>query len=471
MIAARIARIAAAGVVLAVSHSALAVTLAPHPEVRGVDITTADVRADGGAWRSVPWDRLDLTRRDPGRYELRLHVDGGKDGATVQVPPCAGRGSVESDGVDVPKSLGPLLVGIRPGEHEVRITVRSTAYERRIACGERPRVGAIVTTREGWGLLEFASPYGARGGGQAVVYVPRGHDLSKPGTLLVGLHPWNGTMWTYASYAQLTREAQARDVLVLLPAGLGNSLYTADAEDEALRAIDALGSVLAVDPRAVSIWGASMGGAGATTVSFHHPDRFATVTSFFGDSKYDLTTYVRALLPDDPAAHRVNALDIVDNAAHLPVWLVHGEDDVVSPIRQSAMLADAMRARGYTVRFDRVAGSGHEGALVARFLVDVVDRAATARVPLPRMVTRVSYTSVRPWDSGAYGVRLVRSRQEGDARVDVELREDGVHVTRAEGIRAVVLDPGALGTPPDQPPPIVVPPGSGLAARWERRTP
>jgi pimeloyl-ACP methyl ester carboxylesterase len=468
MIAARIAGISAACAILTAARGALAVTLAPHPEVRGVDLTTVDVRPDGGAWQSVAWDGLDTTPRDPGGYELRLQVDGGKDGATLQVPPCAGRGVVQTDGVATPASVGPLLLGIGPGAHEVLVAVKVSPYERRIACGERPRVGSVAATREGLGLLELASPYGARGGGQAVVFVPRGHDSTKPGVLLVGLHPWNGTMWTYASYSQLLHEAQARDVVVLLPSGLGNSLYTADAEDEAMRAIDALGEVVAVDATAVSIWGASMGGAGATTVAFHHPDRFATVTSFFGDSKYDVTTYVRSILPDDPAAHMVNALDVVDNAAHLPVWLVHGEVDATSPIRQSRMLADAMRARGFPVRFDWVPHMGHAGALVARFLSEVVVRAQTTRVP---PVTRVSYTSVRPWDTGAYGVHLVRSRRTGDARVDVELRDDVVHVTRAEGVRAIVLDPGALGTSPALSPRVVLDGVSGVDVRWQARTP
>ena len=78
---------------------------------------------------------------------------------------------------------------------------------------------------------------------------------------------------TYDEAQELLREADARDVLLLMPSGLGNSLYTADAEDEVLRAIDALSSVVAVRPLDVSVWGASMGGAGATTIAFHHPDQ------------------------------------------------------------------------------------------------------------------------------------------------------------------------------------------------------
>jgi pimeloyl-ACP methyl ester carboxylesterase len=472
---------AAGALVLLTSRATLASTLEPHSGVRGVEIATVDVRADRsidvraeagrrwGPWQKEPWEALDASARDPGDYQVRLGVDGGQDGATVAIPPCAGRRRVELDGAEAPSPPGPVEVRIGPGVHDLRITVRVSAYERRIACGEAPRVGTRETTREDLGVLTFASPYAARGGGQAVVYVPPGHDLSLPSALLVGLHPWNGTMWTYAAYAQLLREARYRDVLLLLPSGLGNSLYTADAEREVLGAIDALAAAVRVDPRRISLWGASMGGAGATTVGFHNPDRFAGVTSFFGDSRYDTSTYVRSILRDDAAAHAVNALDIVDNALHLPVWLIHGEDDRTSPIAQSAMLAQALRDRGLSVQFDRVPHMGHQGALVARFLTDVVARAAAARVP--ERVTRVAYRSVRPWDSEAYGVHLVRRSAQGDAFVEVEARADGVHVLRADGLQAVVLEPGALGTSPEHPPPIALDGLPGVEARWETRTP
>jgi enterochelin esterase-like enzyme len=460
--------IAGAAVFLAVqSLTAVggATTLEPRPVVHGADVTSADLRGAGEGWRTVPWDDLDGRPLDPGEYELRLRVDGGPDGAAVQVPPCAGRGRVMLDGKVAAAPAGPVVLGLAPGMHELRVAVKVSKYERRIACGERPRVGSTAQSVEGLGLLTFDSPYGAAGGGRAVVYVPPGHDGARPAPLLVGVHPWNGSMWTYAAYAELLREARARDVLLLMPSGLGNSLYTADAEDEVMRAIDALAQRVAVDPRAVSMWGASMGGAGATTIGLHHPDRFASVTSFFGDSKYDLSTYVRGILPDEAAAHRVNALDVVDNARELPVWLIHGEDDATSPIRQSEMLARAMRERGFRVRFDRVPGMGHAGALVARFVAQVVDLAASARAP--EHPARVTYRSVRPWDTGAYGVRIVRASPQGDALVDVERRDDAVHVLRAEGVRAVVLEPGALGTKMERPPRIVVDGSSGVQVRWE----
>ena len=446
------------------ASGASAQVLAAHAEVRGAEIGAADVRPEGGSWRPTPWDDLARTPVAPGRYEVRLRTSVSEDGDAIEVPPCAGRTGVRVDARPVAQAPGPAVVPVDAGAHDVVLEIEVSRYERRIACGARPRLGAVGRTVEGLGVLAFTSPYAARGGGQAVVYVPPGHDVRRPGVLLVGTHPWNGSMWTYAAYEELLRESQARDVVLLMPSGLGNSLYTAEAEDEVLRAIDALSAAVAIDARAVSIWGASMGGAGATTIAFHHPDRFASVTSFFGDSRYDLSTYARSILIDRRAAHRVNALDVVDNARHLPVWLIHGEDDATSPIRQSEMLAEAMRQRGFDVRFDRAPGMGHAGALVARFLAAVVAGAAGARVP--EHPARVTYWSVRPLDLGTYGLRIVRSSATGDAFIDVERRDDAVHVLRAENVRSLLLSRGALGTAPDHPPPIVDDARSGMVVAW-----
>jgi dienelactone hydrolase len=230
-----------------------------------------------------------------------------------------------------------------------------------------------------------------------------------------------------------------------MPSGLGNSLYTADAEDEVLRAMDALSSVARVPFPSrdlvhgwdVSIWGASMGGAGATTIAFHQPDRFVAVTSFFGDSSYDLSTYVRAILHDQRAAHQVNALDVVDNARYLPVRLIHGEDDATSPIRQSEILADALQQRGYAVRFDRVPGIGHAGALVARFLPEVVAAAATTSGRA--FGRRVTYRSVRPSDIAFSHVVIERTSPTADAFIDLEGRQDGIHVLHIDGVQRIII--------------------------------
>jgi enterochelin esterase-like enzyme len=439
--------------------------LDPHIDVDGTDVAEAELRQDPGPWMKLPWDALGRTRLAPGKYEVRVRfLVPAADGA-IAVPACADRRSVSLDGRAMGAGPAPVVLAVGAGSHEIVLALGVGAYERRVVCGQPPRVGRAIRTTEGLGLLRFDSPYSSRGGGGAVVYVPPGHEVGRPRPVLIGAHPWNGSMWTYAAYSELIEGARDHDVLLLMPSGLGNSLYAADAEDEVLRALDALSSVMAVDARAISIWGASMGGAGATTIGFHRPDRFATVTSFFGDSRYDLSTYVRGILHDEGGAHRVNALDVADNARHVPVWLVHGEQDRTSPIVQSQALADALRRRHFTVRFDAVPGTGHEGALVARFLPELVTLAGGARVP--DGIRRVTYRSVRPLDLGAYGVRLERTDLGGDAFVDVELEEAAVHVRAAEGVRKIWLARGSLGSDPANPPPIVLDAGTaGVAAAW-----
>ncbi len=429
-------------------------SLAPHVDVEGTDVTEAELRHGSSPWRKTTWDALGKAPLAPGSYEVRVHFLVVAAGGAIAVPACADRRSISIDGREVAEGPATMASPVAGGWHEMILAFGVGRYERRVACGERPRVGQAIRTIEGLGLLRFDSPYASRGGGEAVVYVPPGHDIHHPGPVLVGTHPWNGSIWTYAAYAELLGQAKAHDLLLLMPSGLGNSLYAADAEDEVLRALDALSAVATVDASSVSIWGASMGGAGATTIGFHHPDRFASVTSFFGDSRYDLSTYVRAILHDEASAHRVNALDVADNARHIPVWLVHGQMDRTSPIAQSQELADALRRRGFRVRFDAVPGAGHEGALVARFLPELVALASHAHVP--DGIARVTYRSVRPSDVGAYGVWLERAHATGDAFVDVEREPDGIHVRRAEGVRGVWLLPGALSSDPTHLPPIVV---------------
>ncbi len=467
MVLKRIFGPAAALLVALHSRTVGAAVLEPHLDVVGPDVVDVEVRRAAGSWQPVAWDSLAETKREPGSYELRLRLDARDDARAVRIPACAGRRRIVLDGRGMSaQPAGPVVVPLSHGPHEVVLAVEVSAYEARIACGERPRFGSTWSTVEGLGSLSYPSPHAALGGGRAVVYVPPGHDMLAPAALLVGAHPWNGSMWTYAAYAPLLGEARAHDVLLLMPSGLGNSLYVADAEGEFLRAIEALSTVLRVDPRAVSIWGASMGGAGATTIALHHPDRFASVTSFFGDSKYDLSTYVHAILPDEAAAHRVNALDVVDNARNLVVFLVHGEDDKTSPVRQSEMLASAIHERGFAVRFERVPHVGHSGALVARFLPEVIALAATTRAPANP--PRVTYRSTRPSDTGAYGVRIARALPQGDAFVDIEGGVDAVRIRRAEGVRGVTLAPGALGTNSESPPAIVDETHS-VDARWEAR--
>jgi pimeloyl-ACP methyl ester carboxylesterase len=458
--------VSAVGIVALTWSSSARAQLAPHESVVGDEAVAASV---GSMEPAGPWRELSTRTLANGLHSVVFPTVGGA--AAIELPACANLAgwAIAGEKMGGAQPLRPSVHDL-PSDgrsHLVTLDVNATSYESRVACSYAPRMGTRVKTTEGLDELSFPSVHAKEGGGRAVVFIPKGHDMHKPSALLVGLHPWSGSIWTYAAYAELLREADAKDVVLLMPSGLGNSLYTAHAEEEVLTAIEELTRAVAIDRRRVSIWGASMGGAGATTIGFHHPDRFATITSFFGDSKYDLGTYVKAILHDEAGAHLVNALDVVDNARNVPVWLIHGETDKVSPIAQSETLAQAVKKRGFAVRFDRVPQMGHEGMLVAKLIADVVDKAAEARIP--DAPTRVSFTSVGPHDSSAYAIRLVRGGASGDGSIDLERRDDGVHVLRARGVRAIVLPRGAFGAPPSSTLPVLVddPAAKGVVVRWD----
>ncbi|HSQ66222.1 MAG TPA: prolyl oligopeptidase family serine peptidase [Polyangiaceae bacterium] len=447
-------------------------TVPVRATVRGAEVQDVEVVV-GGVAHKARFDTLSRTRLDPGPVTLRASVPGDRTG--VEVAACAGRGAVVIDGVRYAPPPGPFVVRLAPrsAPHSVEVEIGVSSYERRVACGDPLRAGAVVDAREGIVGLDFPSPVAARGGGHALMYVPPGHDATKPAVLLVGVHPWNGTPSTYTAYAELLAAARQHDVVLLFPSGLGNSLYTAPAESETMRAIDAASRALAIDPRRVSIWGASMGGQGACTIGLHHPDRFAFIASYFGDASFNIASYVRSILPTQEAAHRVNPIDVIDNARHVPGWLIHGDADRTSNVHESELLDEALRQRGYAVRFDKVPGRGHEGMLVAEHVAEVVARAAQARSPEhPARVTfrtiaapAAEQGTVRPEDDRAYGVRIVRAGA-ADAFVDLELSAGKIVVHAAEGVREIVLGSGALGAPRGTPV-VWSGPHGAATLRWE----
>lgn len=431
--------------------------------VRGDAIDLVSVTPATGPARSLHFADLSTTAFEPQTVRISASFPGDRTG--IEVPHCAGRGAVAVDGTSYAPPPGPFVLRLaeRKEPHTVTFDVVVSAYERRVACGDPIHVGAVVDAHEGLVRIDFTSPAAAtaRGGGFAVLYVPPGHDERKPGPLLVGVHPWNGTPWTYPAYAELLAAARRNDVPLLFPSGLGNSLYVADAELEVWRAIDAAKGVLAVDENRMSIWGASMGGQGAMTIALHHPDKFAVVGSFFGDARFDLASYVRSILPTPDAAHRVNPIDAIDNARHQYTFLIHGDADKTSSVTESDKLNEALVQRGYGVSYDRVPGRGHEGLLVAQYVSKIVDRAKTARVP--SFPAHVTFRSVRAEDGEAFGIKLVRAAP-GDAFVDLDRTTDGNVTVRAENVKEIVLKDGALGLARGA---GLSPKGTTVTLRWE----
>ncbi len=93
-----------------------------------------------------------------------------------------------------------------------------------------------------------------------------------------------------------------------------------------------------INPERVYITGLSMGGSGVWEVITRYPDRFA------------------AAIPICGWGNRL----MVHRAMNIPVWVFHGEDDPVIPLKRSEEMVNALKEAGGTVNFTVYPGTGHD---------------------------------------------------------------------------------------------------------------
>ena len=96
-----------------------------------------------------------------------------------------------------------------------------------------------------------------------------------------------------------------------------------------------------VNTARIYVTGMGMGGEATWRFALHRPDTFAAVAPF---SAY--------LDPIDPAA--------LKTIASLPVWAIHGANDLIVPVERGQQPADALSAVGGNARFTILAGRDHD---------------------------------------------------------------------------------------------------------------
>lgn len=150
--------------------------------------------------------------------------------------------------------------------------------------------------------------------------------------------------------------------VVIFPQSSRRSSWTARrTEAHALAVLDESLGALPVDPKRVYVVGNSMGGHGALLIASRHPERFAALVAVAGRagrSSWFPTPpdAVEDLPRDDPYGALAASL------ARVPAWLVHGEEDGITPADESRKLAAALSARGAEVRLTIYPGAGHAGS-------------------------------------------------------------------------------------------------------------
>ncbi|HVV52574.1 MAG TPA: prolyl oligopeptidase family serine peptidase, partial [Polyangia bacterium] len=278
------------------------------------------------------------------------------------------------------------------------------AYADRVAKGDDPyrsATGELVKAyRADWdGTLQ---PY--------ALYVPRGYDgLHKKDAwpLIVALHG------AYSDHKHNLRRVFGLDnrpgetdaeasrnrlplpdvpAFVVSPLGRGEVMgYDGLGYDDVMRVIADVRRAYRIDPDRITLTGLSMGGGGTWAIGLRHPELFAALAPVCG-----ITDFARMVQPADAALYdlpRLEALSppaIAENAAHLQVFIFHGDKDPTVPVEDSRKMAARYEALGWlgkNVHYVEYPGVGHaawvpaykDAALLRRLAAIKRDPAAPKR--------------------------------------------------------------------------------------------
>lgn len=273
--------------------------------------------------------------------------------------------------------------------------------------------------------------------------------------------------------ADLPRAVQTTETLAAIAAGIGQpcvvlrptgrgpgSLYQNYGEVDVLEAIAAVRQRYAIDPERITITGSSMGGAATWYLISHYPDLFAGAVPRCGYCDYRLWEKPGGLtFPmhpwEEPSWQSRSAALLVENLAHTPVWMVHGEwDRAVGggvPVEHSRQMARLMGDAGYTCRYTEAPKTGHHFPLEdSDFWREILGWLLQCRKE--RGPGRVSLAGYSLRHHSSYWLSLQQLDRYGErALLEAEIEGDALTVT-AGNVRQFAVGP----LPKDEPVTLVV---------------
>jgi len=274
-------------------------------------------------------------------------------------------------------------------------------------------------TRTGAMRMAYRSPVDG-GLSEYGLYVPASYtqQTKRKFPLIVALHGLNGKplammRWLFGQDdPKKEQEYEERhfdkldslDAFVVTPNAFGNSMYRDMGEDDPLRVMERVMARFPIDENRVTITGPSMGGIGAASIPFRHPDKFAAAEPLCGYHSYFVRRDIagRPMRPwERVLAEERSNVDWALNGFALPLYVVHGTKDL--PVENSGVLIDAYEKMHYAIEHEHpelghnVWQTTYENLKGAKWLVD------KRRDPHPK---HVKFRTVRLRDGGSYWARI-----------------------------------------------------------------
>lgn len=193
-------------------------------------------------------------------------------------------------------------------------------------------------------------------------------DQPKP--LIMHLCPPNFSTDDEAfAYARRALRAVGEPAVYVRPFGRGGTVFQDTGEIDFFEALAAVQKKTNIDPTRISLFGTSMGGAGALYLASHYPDRFSAVATVAGYSDYQLWNkpgYIFQRSPWEEYSWRSrSATYLVENLRDSALWFLHGEWDRNSTVggvdvEQSLQLVERLKKSKIPYQMSILPNVGHE---------------------------------------------------------------------------------------------------------------
>ena len=185
------------------------------------------------------------------------------------------------------------------------------------------------------------------------LFVSDSYDVSKPAPLIISLHGLGRSYDWLMGYHGFLDAAEAGGHIVVTPLGyirrgwygsrpLEEGLDAAQrSEQDVMNVMEQVRNEFNVDENRIYLWGHSMGGAGTYHIAIKYPDLFAGLAVVAAAPLQDL----------DPAKLAV--------IKHVPVLVMHGDDDETVPVSLARKWVAGMQSLGMQHVYIEVAGGDH----------------------------------------------------------------------------------------------------------------
>ncbi len=212
------------------------------------------------------------------------------------------------------------------------------------------------------------------------VYVPADYTPRTGWPVIVSLHGngrqgSDGMLQTGTDFAIRIRENRAPfPAIVVFPQGeIGTRWFYPQMQRLVMAELDRTIAEFRVDTGRVYLHGYSMGGTGSYRLAYKWAHRFAAIVVVAGrvepganytsgDIAIDRATNPAAAAPDPFVA-------LAAGLRNMPIWIFHGDADLLVPVAQSRKLVAALRSVGAPVRYTELPGADHDTAPAKAYAV------------------------------------------------------------------------------------------------------